>query len=91
MSSINDLLSVIMDSIRDTNMLYEYANKPGNETYCNWFMDRARIRLKGLIDDYEQVSSVIGLAQKVREGDPIAEALHNHITYQIAELKGKIL
>jgi len=90
MSSINDLLSVIMDEIKDTNMVYEYAKKPENEAYKTWFCDRARTRLKTLIEDYDQVASVIGLSQKVREGDPIAQALDSHIEYQIEDLKKHI-
>lgn len=90
MSYVGDLLSVIMDEIKDTEMMYQYSQDPENEDYKNWFYDKAKNRLRMLMEDYEQVSNAIGLTAKVRSGDPIAEALDSHINYQIMDLKKQI-
>lgn len=39
-----------------------------------------------LARDYDYIANQIGLIEKVREGDEIAEALMSHLTYQMSEL-----
>lgn len=90
---IKHLLSVLMDSIRDAEMLMDYSSdalKAGDNNMASWFLNHAKMRVDQLDADYEFVCRSAGLAERVRSGDDIAEALMDHVESQIDALKSKL-
>lgn len=72
MQSTNDLLTVLMDGIRDTGMLIGYAENAlmeGQSGRAAWFRNHAKKRLDQLEADYNDVGTVTGMAEKARSGD----------------------
>lgn len=83
------MLSVLMDGIKDANMLLDYADASYNEddnTAMQWFKSHAKERIDGVSKDYDYICSHIGLVEKARSGDEIADALISHLTYQMQEI-----
>lgn len=90
MSSVSDMLSVLMDGITDTGMMLDYAENaehPGRE---DWFMDHARKRYQMTLDDYNYVTDSIGLKERVADEDEVAVALCNHLKKQMLNLKNRL-
>lgn len=86
---IKYMLSILMDGIKDAGMYMDYAEKAKHEDdaeYMTWFKNHAKMRIDELARDYDYISNQIGLVEKVREGDEIAEALMSHLTYQMSEM-----
>lgn len=84
------LVSVVMDGIRDADMLAGYAEDAkaeGEDRYATWFMQRARERLAELKRDWNDVSDDLDL--KGHEDD-IAGLLACHIEKDIERVKLRI-
>jgi len=93
MNAIGSMLNVIMDGIKDTDMLIGYAKesmKAGKNTEYEWFKDHAIDRFDRIVEDFDFIKSHINLPEKVRSGDAVSEALHEYIEYQVREIRAKI-
>lgn len=91
MSCVKDMLSVLMDGIKDAEMVMEYAATARTEApeWMMWFKNHVKIRLDQLDSDYDYVCRAINLNEKSRSGDEIAEALKSHLEMQIEMLHKK--
>ena len=92
-SCTKDMLSVLMDSIKDADILIWYTHNAmdnGMGEWANWFLNHAKARMNTLEDDYEYVMRVIDVENKIRQGDDIAFALKEHIDHQIHSLHCKM-
>lgn len=87
---IRDMLSILMDNIKDTNMWIDYAENCTDMNYKMWFTQHAKSRAGSLNEDYEYIAKEIGLLEKARSGDEIAEALLDHLNYQIKEIGSRL-
>lgn len=93
MNCTKAMLNVIMDGIRDANMLIRYAKMADEADKADcfaWFKKHAQKRIDGLEADYEQVKEFVGIEEKVKAGDEIAYALHSHILEQMDDLHKKM-
>ena len=86
---VRDMLSILMDNIKDTNMWLDYAENATGE-HMVWFMNHAKQRAASLQEDYDYIARAIGLLDKARSGDEIAEALLEHLNYQIKEIGSRL-
>lgn len=84
------MVSVVMDGIRDADMLAGYAEDArdeGERGYAAWFLHRAKERLSELCRDWNEVSADL----KIREHeDDIAELLACHIEKDIERVTHRI-
>lgn len=84
------LISVVMDGIRDADMLAGYAEDAkaeGEDKYAGWFAQRARERLAELRRDWNDVSVDL----KLREHeDDVAELLMCHVEKDIERVQLRI-
>ena len=89
MSSIKAMLSVLMDGIKDANMLLDYAKNAmteGKTQAASWFKTHAKSRIDELDGVYNFVSDEIHLDEKVRQGDEVAMVLSEYINSQLDDL-----
>lgn len=87
---VRDMLSILMDNIKDTDMWLGYAENCTDMNYKMWFVSHAKARASMLNEDYEYIAKEIGLLEKARSGDEIAEALLEHLNYQIKEIGSRL-
>lgn len=87
---VKEMLSVLMDGIKDSNMLMDYAEECDSQDVMIWFINHTKKRIEELGTDYAFIKTQIGLDQRVREGDAIAEALESHIEHEMENLKERI-
>lgn len=83
------MLSMLMDGIKDADMMIDYAEDAysvENEKAAAWFKNHAKLRLDMLTSDYDYINREMGLTDKAREGDPLADALLSHLNYQMETL-----
>ncbi|MGN0544144.1 MAG: hypothetical protein ACI4I0_01110 [Acutalibacteraceae bacterium] len=84
------MISVVMDGIRDADMLAGYAEDArdeGERGYAAWFLHRAKERLSELCRDWNEVSADL----KIREHeDDIAELLACHVEKDIERVTHRI-
>ena len=84
------MISVVMDSIRDADMLAGYAEDArdeGERGYAAWFLHRAKERLSELCRDWNEVYA----DPKIREHeDAIAELLACHVEKDIERVTHRI-
>ena len=82
-----------MDGIKDAGMWLDYAENAmaeNDQAHAIWFGNHAKSRVNQLSDDYDYIIREIGLVDKVKSGDPIAEALHSHLKYQINDVIDRV-
>lgn len=89
MTPTKAMLNVVMDGIRDAEMLYDYSDMEADNDVKNWFYQHGKRRLETLEQDYEFVKNKLKLAEKIKSGDEIAESLHCYIVEQIAKLEDR--
>ncbi len=78
-----------MDEIKDTGMMLDYTEDAMDMDMTSaamWFKNHAKTRIDMLKADYDYISREIGLHEKAKSGDAIADALIGHLDYQIGEL-----
>ena len=84
------LIGVVMDGLRDTDMIAGYAEiarDEGEEKFANWFAMRAKERLAALRRDWTEVQDAL----KLREhGDDIVCGMCMHVDKEIEHLRAKI-
>ena len=86
---VKEMLEVLMDGIKDANMLLDYAAhaKAHQDNSYEWFKQHAKVRVDSVVDDYNKINMAIGLDQKAMAGDQIAESLRCYLKDQITDLK----
>lgn len=87
MKSNSNLIRVVMDGIRDTNMLYEYselANTEGNDQLRDWFKKKADERAQRTMSEWSDAKNVMKLDDKA---DDMSMCIKNHVDHEITLLK----
>lgn len=84
------MIGLIMDGIRDTDMIAGYADTAraeGEEKIAGWFAQRAKERLAELRRDWADVEETLDLK---RRDDDLAEAMACHIRREIDKVKAEV-
>lgn len=85
------MLSVVMDGIKDTGMLADYAQEvariDGNKDLADWFAVRAKTRLSHLERDWKDVDEEL---EEHDRGSELLDALECHVNRSIADLKARV-
>lgn len=84
------LIGVVMDGIRDTDMIAGYAEaarEEGEEKFASWFAIRAKERLAALRRDWTEVQDVLKLKE---HGDEIVCGMCMHVDREIERLRARI-
>ena len=84
------MISLVMDGIRDTDMIAGYADTAraeGEEKIAGWFAQRAKERLAELRRDWADVEETLDLK---RRDDDLAEAMSCHVRKEIERVKDKV-
>lgn len=91
MKMTKHMLDVVMDGIKDADMLAGYAleaaRSDANRALADWFTVRAKTRLSHLERDWKDVREE--LEESGHDGE-LLEALECHVNHSIAALKAKI-
>lgn len=86
------MLDIVMDGIKDTDMIAGYAesaNKMAEKSdAARWFAERARMRLDRLENDWADVHEE--LTEHSKHDDELVDALACHVNRSIADLKMRI-
>lgn len=88
---VKEMLWVLMDDIKDANMLMDYYEESDNPEDENFFHAHAKKRMDEVMSDYGIIKARINLDQKVREGDVIAEALNSHLDHEVMMLRQRMM
>lgn len=84
------LIGVVMDGIRDTDMIAGYAEAAkaeGEEKFANWFAMRAKERLAALRRDWAEVQDAL----KLREhSDEIVCGMCMHVDREIERIRAMV-
>lgn len=81
-----NMISLVMDGIRDTDMIAGYAEmakREGEEKIHSWFAVRAKERLSELRRDWADVETTLNLKE---HDDELVEAMSCHVRMRIDEL-----
>lgn len=81
-----NLISVVMDGIKDTRMLLDYAetaHDQGNLQLHDWFNRKAHERYVKTQTEWKEIESVLKLDEKP---DEMGKCLKQHITNEMHEL-----
>ena len=84
------MIAIVMDGIRDTDMIAEYAEVAkleGEDKISEWFAQRARERLAELRRDWTDVEATLGL--KDSDND-LAEAMSCHVRKEIDRARMRV-
>lgn len=84
---IKQMLSVVMDGVKDTNMLADYAkeaDKHGEASAAAWFKAHAQNRFAALERDWREVREEM---RRKREPDDVLDALTDYVDGAISELR----
>lgn len=94
MRGYKNMIKVLMDGIKDADMIMDYAAEAmeeGQDNWANWFKAHAQKRLDIIDSVYQDVSNELSLDMKARQNDPIASAFKCHIEEQINDLKSRMM
>ena len=89
-TSKSELLSVVMDDIRDANMMFDYAEHArmeGDDTLRHWFMTKAEERAHMAEAEWHDAYKVLGLESK---DDDTSWCLKHHVEHEMSRLKGRM-
>lgn len=84
-----NLLSVVMDGIRDANMLYDYAEQAkaeGDEPMCAWFEQKADERAASVKAEWHDAKKVLDLEAK---DDDSSWCLKHHVDHELTMLAAR--
>jgi hypothetical protein len=84
------MIAIIMDGIRDTGMIADYADialHEGDDKIAVWFAQRAKERLAELRRDWTDVEETLGLK---KHDDDLVDAMRCHIHKEIEKLHAHI-
>lgn len=87
---VKEMLFVFMDGLADSNKMLDYAEECESQEVMSWFVNHSKKRMEELGTDYAYIRTQIGLDQRIREGDAIAEALESHMDKELEKLKERI-
>lgn len=87
---IKYMLTVLMDGIKDANMMMDYATECSDDPKAmTWFKNHAKSRLDMVTSDFNYINESVGLSEKARSGDEMADALMSHLQYEMRELNNR--
>lgn len=84
------LIGVVMDGIRDTDMIAGYAEaalEEGEEKFASWFAMRAKERLATLRRDWSEVEDALKLKE---HSDELVQGMACHVNKEIERIRAKI-
>lgn len=84
------MIALVMDGIRDTDMIAGYAEtarSEGEDKIAGWFAQRAKERLAELRRDWTDVENTLGLHD---HDDDLVGAMSCHIRREIEHLRDKV-
>ena len=84
------MIQVVMDGIRDADMLVDYAEEArehGHEKHAMWFNMLAKERLATLRRDWSEVDSELGLH---KHNEEIVRCMACHIDKEIEKIRSRI-
>ena len=84
------MIQVVMDGIRDADMLADYAEEArehGHEKHAMWFHMRAKERLAALKRDWSEVDNELGLR---KHGEELVRCMTHHIDNEVERVKARI-
>ena len=84
------LIAVVMDGVKDTDMMAGYAEtarQEGEEKLSAWFAQRAKERLAALRRDWGDVESELKLHD---HDDDLVEAMACHIDREIDRIRARV-
>lgn len=88
---VKHMLDVVMDGIKDTQMIAEYAQEAArsgeSHEVTDWFAARAKTRMSHLERDWKDVREE--LEDRKHDGE-LLDALACHVEHSIAELRAKV-
>ena len=91
MSVMRDMLTVVMDGIKDGEMMVRYAEEAmahkADKSISNWFAARAQNRASMAERDWHDVHEHI---KSEKHDDEMVEALECHVDTWLASLKDKV-
>lgn len=91
MSTMRHMLSVVMDGIKDAEMMAGYAETATahkeDKGITNWFISRAQNRMSMAERDWHDVDEHI---RKEKHDDEMLDALECHVNRSLANLKERI-
>lgn len=93
MKATKHMLSTVMDGVKDTNKLMDYAQaarESGDDASAAWFMTRAQGRMAELKKDKNEVFEKCGLMQKAKGGDDLAGTFVEHVDDEIEKLMRRV-
>lgn len=83
------MIAVVMDDIRDTDMIAGYAEeaKAADDGHANWFAMRAKERLNTLRRDWSEVDAELHLHN---HDDDLVNAMACHIGGELDRIKARV-
>ncbi len=84
------MIQIIMDGIRDTDMLVDYAEEArehGHDKHATWFAMRAKERLAALRRDWSEVDMELGLH---KHGEELVKCMAHHIDKEIERVRERV-
>lgn len=90
MHSMKHMIELVMDGVRDTNMIASYAEearKAEDSKSAAWFATRAKERLGALRRDWTDVEAIL----RMKDGDmEIVDAMSCYLHKEIERLRDKV-
>jgi hypothetical protein len=91
MSMIKHMLAVVMDGIKDGEMLTGYAEEAkthgADKSVTSWFITRAQNRMSMAERDWHDVDDHLS---KERHDDEMLDALECHVNRSLANLRARV-
>lgn len=87
------MLTAFMDDLKDAQMLIDYAMEACSSDYMdvyNYFKNKARSRVEQMKSDYDYIYAMAGMKDRLSNGDEIAIALDDYLSYSVTDLMGKV-
>ena len=87
------MLTALMDDLKDAQMLIDYATESCANDYMdayNFFRNKARARVEQMKNDYDYIYAMAGMKDRLSNGDEIAMALDDYLSYSVNELISKV-
>lgn len=84
------MIQVVMDGIRDTGMLADYAEEArehGHDKHATWFAMRAKERLATLKRDWSEVDNELGLH---KHNEELVKCMAHHIDHEIERVRARV-
>lgn len=81
------MLAVVMDGIKDAEMLAGYAEQAEDRAVKNWFATRAQNRASGAERDWKDVLDEL---KKTKHDEELLDALECHVSKSLERLEERV-